>query len=195
MNTRRPFIHLIRVNNQQYSQLASATNSHRRHSSPALPTRLADTGNQSLLGIFAKTDSANAKFAIHPAGTAAHFAAPFQSRRELRRFVRFCNFCLSCHYLVPIFSNPKDTDRPPNALTLGSVTLLRHLAPSPYAPSRYAASLFLESLNGIPNIRSNSRPSSSSSVEVTKTMFIPCERVNLSGFNSGKTWYSAKPRL
>lgn len=63
--------------------------------------------------------------------------------------------------------------------------------------SRYgvqAASVFL-SRKGIPNSRNNSRPSSSLSVVVTKAMFNPCERVNLSGFSSGNTRYSVKPRL
>ena len=32
-------------------------------------------------------------------------------------------------------------------------------------------------------------------VVVTKEMFMPCTRVNLSGFNSGKTNCSANPRL
>ena len=50
-------------------------------------------------------------------------------------------------------------------------------------------------LNGMPNIRNSSRPSSSLFVEVTNTMFMPCLRVNLSGFNSGNTRYSFRPKL
>ena len=41
-------------------------------------------------------------------------------------------------------------------------------------------------LNGIPKPRSNSRDSSLLWPEMTIVMFIPCGRVNLSGFNSGK---------
>ena len=49
--------------------------------------------------------------------------------------------------------------------------------------------------NGIPKSRSNSRASSSLSVEVTSVIFMPWTRVNLSGFNSGNTNCSVRPRL
>ncbi len=59
--------------------------------------------------------------------------------------------------------------------------------------SRYSAVSSV--LNGMPNPRSNSRASSSESVEQHKAMFMPCTRVYLSGFNSGNTSCSLSPRL
>lgn len=49
--------------------------------------------------------------------------------------------------------------------------------------------------NGSPKPRSNSRASSSESVDEHKAMFIPCTRTYLSGFSSGNTNCSLKPRL
>lgn len=49
--------------------------------------------------------------------------------------------------------------------------------------------------NGIPSWVSSSRDSSSVALRTTKVMFIPCTRVNLSGFSSGNTSCSDRPRL
>ncbi|GEM_PF-4130189 len=50
-------------------------------------------------------------------------------------------------------------------------------------------------LKGIPSRLSNSNDSRSLEVVVTRVMFIPCGRVYLSGFSSGNTNCSDKPRL
>ena len=61
---------------------------------------------------------------------------------------------------------------------------------------RYAASVFfLSCLNGMPNISNRSRASSLLFADVTIVMFIPCGRVNLSGFSSGNTNCSVKPSV
>ena len=66
-----------------------------------------------------------------------------------------------------------------------------------HAVATYAAPFFFSfgALNGIPNSCNSARPSSLLWAEVTNDMFMPWGRTNLSGFNSGNTNCSVKPRV
>src|SRR5688572_30650592 len=131
-----------------------------------LPTGFAHAGNQTLVGEFAKTNPADAELAIHGPRTAANLAAPLESRREFWRQLRLCEFGFTGHEFV----------------SMGN--------------SYFFFSFFGSSVwNGKPIWASSSRDSSSLAFRITNVMFMPCTRVNLSGFSSGKTSCSDRPRL
>src|SRR5690348_3886238 len=62
-----------------------------------LPTRLLHTGDHAVVGQLAEADTADAKFAVHSARTAAQFAARLSPRRKLRLTAGFRDFRFTCH--------------------------------------------------------------------------------------------------
>jgi hypothetical protein len=62
-----------------------------------LPTGVTDAGDQTLVGQFAETNPADAKFAVHGSRPAAQLAAALAARAEFWRLLRFGDFRFAGH--------------------------------------------------------------------------------------------------
>ena len=143
-----------------------------------LPTRLAHTRNQSLVRQLAETDPADAELPIHRPRPPAQLAAPLDGGWKTSAAAEPWRFSI----YLPLTSTCSRGTRGADS------RLLRTGRPS--------GRRIFRTLNGMPNRRNNSRASSSLSRRGHQGDVHALDaQVNLSGFNSGNTNCSVRPRL
>ncbi len=147
----------------------------------SLPTRLFDARNYPLVSQLAEANPANAELTVNGTRSATNTTTRLASRGVLRLPQCFGNFRFTRHvvsFQVFAISHP--------SLASNNVRL---------TSNDYCYAAVSSVWNGMPKPRNNSRASSSLSVELHKAIFMPCTRMYLSGFNSGKTSCSLSPKL
>src|SRR5262245_1558407 len=76
---------------------SAATNNGQRTTNSFLPARVADAGDQALVGQLTEANAANAKLAIDGSRPTAQFAAALAARAEFWRLLRFGNLRFASH--------------------------------------------------------------------------------------------------
>jgi len=141
------------------------------------PAGLANTRDQPEIRVFAKTNPAKSELAVHRTRTTAELTAVLLPATKLWLSIGLGYLRFACHGVT--FSY----------LAVKWIVLSRR------KPTYAAPFLLVSCLKGIPSFSSRSRASSFVLADVTMVMFMPCGRVNLSGFSSGNTNCSVNPSV